>query len=124
MPPTLLLRLQAIAHRAAPRADAEDALQDLLLDVWMRGSRWHEGRIVLHLKSILRNQRRASAARAAREALYVATQRGGTAGSLAQSTRNAGHPSAGPISCAKIAKSRRPLQKTASKLEVVRGDEA
>lgn len=42
-----------------------------MLDVWLRGARWHEGRIVLHLRSILRNQRRARAARELREALYV-----------------------------------------------------
>ena len=90
------------------KADAEDALQDLMLDVWMRGSHWHEGRIVLHLKSILRNQRRAGAARAAREALYASTQRGESAAAAPHNTRIAGHPSRGPISCAKVAKSRRP----------------
>lgn len=71
MPLELRQRLRAIARRLATRHEAEDALQQLMLDVWLRGSQWHEGRMVLHLKSILRNQRRAHAARVRREALYV-----------------------------------------------------
>lgn len=69
--PQLLQRLRAIARRLAPRPDADDALQQLLIDVWLRGSDWHEGRIVLHLKSLLRNLRRANASRAARERMYA-----------------------------------------------------
>lgn len=71
IPAKLLQRLRAIALRHASRADADDALQQLLIDVWLRGPQWHEGRIVLQLRSILRNQRRADAARARREAEYV-----------------------------------------------------
>lgn len=71
IPTRLLQRLRSIARRRASRADAEDAIQQLMLDVWLRGNRWHEGRCVLHLKALLRNQRRAEAARARREAEYV-----------------------------------------------------
>lgn len=72
MPKPQLQRLRAIARRLAPsRPDADDAVQQLLIDVWLRGSSWHEGRIVLHLKSILRNQRRADAARVRRDLEYV-----------------------------------------------------
>lgn len=71
MPLALRQRLRAIGRRIAPRPDVEDALQQLMIDVWLRGATWHEGRMVLHLKSILRNQRRAHAARVRREALYV-----------------------------------------------------
>jgi hypothetical protein len=46
-------------------------VQQLLIDVWARGARWHEGRVVLHLKALLRNQRRSDAARARRELEYV-----------------------------------------------------
>lgn len=42
-----------------------------MIDIWLRGERWHEGRIVLQLKSILRNNDRAHAARLRREAEYV-----------------------------------------------------
>lgn len=69
--PALMRRLRAIAFRQASRPDAEDALQELMIDVWLRGAHWHEGRIVLHLKSLLRNQRRADQARARREAQYA-----------------------------------------------------
>jgi DNA-directed RNA polymerase specialized sigma24 family protein len=71
LPQQLLQRLRALARRRASRADAEDAIQQLLVDVWLRGSKWHEGRVVLQLKAILRNQHRAEAARVRRELEYV-----------------------------------------------------
>lgn len=57
-----------------PHADAEDAIQQLMIDVWLRGAHWHEGRLVLHLKSLLRNQERSRAARARREEAYAVMQ--------------------------------------------------
>lgn len=72
VPLELLTRLQRIAlRRARTQADAADAVQQLMIDVWLRGSAWHEGRVVLQLRSILRNQERADGARARREAEYV-----------------------------------------------------
>jgi DNA-directed RNA polymerase specialized sigma24 family protein len=71
IPAPLLQRLRAMALRQASRADADDAVQQLLIEVWLRGQHWHEGRIVLQLRGILRNQRRADVARARRELEYV-----------------------------------------------------
>ena len=72
LPIPLLARLHGIARRRArSHADAADAVQQLLIDVWLRGANWHEGRCVLHLKSILRNQERSHASRVRREAEYV-----------------------------------------------------
>jgi DNA-directed RNA polymerase specialized sigma24 family protein len=72
LPLPLLTRLQRLAlRRARTPADAADAVQQLMIDVWLRGSSWHEGRIVLQLRSILRNQERSHAARVRREAEYV-----------------------------------------------------
>jgi len=70
LPTALLLRLQAMARRRASNDDAADAVQEALLSYWQHGCVWHEGRLVLELKSRLRNQRRARATRRQREHEY------------------------------------------------------
>lgn len=63
-------KLVRLARRRATRADAEDAVASALARFWETGCRWTEGRLVLEVRSRVRNMRRAQQARTAREARY------------------------------------------------------
>lgn len=68
-------KLTRIARRrGGTRADAEDAVASALARFWEEGCKWSEGRLVLEVKSHIRNARRAHEARTAREDRYAELQ--------------------------------------------------